>query len=619
MNRFSSKGRILYLCRAGSIAALYVVLTLLCALLGLASGPIQLRLSEALCILPFFTSAAIPGLSIGCLLANLLTGSLWQDVVFGTLATLLGASIAYSLRKISVYLVPIPTIFSNTLILPPVLAWVYHAEGGLPYLALTVGAGELLSAGGCGILLYLSLRPYASSLFGINLEKKNLRLHRKIKLPAPALRAIRLLEDCGHEAFAVGGCVRDSLLGRTPGDWDLTTNATPDEILSCFRDFRVIETGIKHGTVTVILDGMSLEITTYRTDGVYEDHRHPTEVSFSKTLEEDLSRRDFTINAMAYHPERGLVDRFGGLSDLQVGKIACVGDPKRRFEEDGLRILRAIRFASVLGFSLEKQTADAVREKKGLLDYIAKERIREEFLKLLVGKNAVPILREYADVIFTFLPELSPMKDFEHKSKFHCYDVWEHTLHAIEVSPADSLVRLALLFHDCGKPEVCTEEESGIRHFKGHAEASTVLTECALSRLRFDNQTLQTVVKLVELHDRPIVDTERSVKRFLAMMTEEEFQMLLEIKRCDRLAHAPEYSRSPKSISKIPKILKNIKKTNSCFTLASLAVNGSDLISLGFLPGKALGQTLADLLNLVIDGTLPNDKEVLLNEAKKRL
>ena len=322
-----------------------------------------------------------------------------------------------------------------------------------------------------------------------------------MQIPKEAALALHTLQSNGHLAFVVGGCVRDSLLGRTPNDWDVTTSALPEEVADCFRNFRVIETGLQHGTLTVLVDGTPIEITTFRNDGIYLDHRHPVGVTFSNTVEDDLARRDFTVNAMAYHPERGLVDLFGGREDLKNRVIRCVGDPVTRFREDGLRILRAIRFASVLGFSLDEKTKAAVRSEKSLLEFIAPERIREEFCKLLCGVNAENVIREYVDVIGQFLPELLACRGFEQNTKYHCYDVLEHTLCALSHASNDLFVRLAVLLHDIGKPLCYTEDENG-GHFKGHGPVGTAMTEQILRRLRFDNRTVEIVSRLVERHDR---------------------------------------------------------------------------------------------------------------------
>ncbi|MBE6632904.1 MAG: HD domain-containing protein [Ruminococcaceae bacterium] len=439
----------------------------------------------------------------------------------------------------------------------------------------------------------------------------------EIKPSKGALFAMERLERAGYEAYAVGGCVRDSLLQGTPNDWDLTTNASPRETLACFPDCRVIETGLQHGTVTVIYEGEQLEITTYRVDGDYKDNRHPASVTFSRRLEDDLSRRDFTVNAMAYHPDRGLVDRFGGQADLAAGLIRCVGDAERRFHEDGLRILRAIRFASVLGFSLEEKTARAVHSCKHLLKNIAAERIREEFNKLICGKGAVEILRDYVDVIAEFLPEVSPMVGFDQQSRFHRFDVWEHTLFALSQTDSPRLnVRLGILLHDVGKPLCFTKDEKG-GHFKGHAEAGVRLTDEIMRRLRYDNATRELMLKLVRYHDIPIQAEKKHIKRAILRFGERGLADLLEIQRCDRVAHQIGHTELPDWYADIPVIWEEIRREGACLSLKDLAVNGNDLIALGYRPGKELGACLNRLLNAVIDEELPNDREILLKSLEQ--
>lgn len=440
-----------------------------------------------------------------------------------------------------------------------------------------------------------------------------------IILPIPVLRALSVLEAYGYEGYTVGGCVRDSLLGRAPNDWDITTNATPDEMKACFKDFRVIETGIRHGTLTVIVDGMQLEITTYRNDGEYLDNRHPVQVTFSEHIEDDLSRRDFTVNAMAYHPTKGLVDLFGGREDLQNRAVRAVGDAKTRFCEDGLRILRAIRFASVLDFDIAEDTAKAVHECRNLLSGIAAERIREEFCKLICGKGAVRILREYIDVVAIFLPELSRCVGFEQNTKYHCYDVFEHTLQALALCENTDLVtRLGILLHDIGKPLCYTEDEKG-GHFKGHAPAGVEITKEVLARLRFDNETVRRMALLVEWHDIPLSAEKKRVKRLMQKLSDADILRLLEVKRCDRLAHAKNYREIPPGLALIPSVIDEIRAEDACLSLRTLAVGGDDLMELGIPKGKQIGEMLHALLEEVIEERLPNEKNALLQAAKERM
>ena len=439
----------------------------------------------------------------------------------------------------------------------------------------------------------------------------------KILLPEEVDCALSLLEGRGYEAYVVGGCVRDSLLGRAPNDWDITTSALPEEMKSVFADYRVIETGIQHGTLGVLINGMLLEITTYRRDGEYLDNRHPSFVTFSKELSDDLSRRDFTVNAMAYHPTRGLVDLFDGRRDLDFGIIRCVGNPTKRFREDGLRILRAIRFSSVLDFFIDENTEEAVLDCAGLLSGIAAERIREELCKLICGRGAVRVLRKYVDVIAVFFSELSSMIGFEQNTKYHCYDVFEHTLYALEhEATGDLIVRLSILFHDIGKPHCYTEDAAG-GHFKGHALISEEITGRVMHRLRFDNQSIARVRKLVLLHDLPIPAERRSVKRLMAQLSDEDILRLLEIKRCDRLAHAVSFRELPAELAQIPCIMEELRREDACFSLKKLAVNGKDLISLGMHSGKEIGETLQLLLEAVLDERLENDRALLLEEARR--
>ena len=440
-----------------------------------------------------------------------------------------------------------------------------------------------------------------------------------ITLPLSVAHALSVLEACGYEAYIVGGCVRDSLLGRTPNDWDITTNATPEQMKACFGDFRVIETGIQHGTLTVIVEGMQLEITTYRNDGEYLDNRHPVQVTFSKHIEDDLSRRDFTVNAMAYHPKKGVVDLFGGQEDLKNRVIRAVGDAKTRFCEDGLRIMRAIRFASVLNFQIEEDTAKAVHACKNLLSGIAAERIREEFCKLICGPGAVRILREYIDVVAVFLPELDRCVGFKQNTKYHCYDVFEHTLHALELCENNDLItRLGVLLHDIGKPLCYTEDELG-GHFKGHAPIGVELTREILSRLRFDNETIRRMELLVEWHDIPLSAEKKRVKRLMQRIKDEDILRLLEIKRCDRLAHAKDFQELAPDLALIPSVIEEIRAEDACLSLKTLAVDGSDLMALGVPEGKKIGEMLHLLLDDVIEERLPNQKEALLQAAKERM
>lgn len=447
-----------------------------------------------------------------------------------------------------------------------------------------------------------------------------MRAPNEIKIPQHALKALETLEAAGFEAWCVGGCVRDSLLGRTPFDWDITTAALPTEILRCFKEQRTIETGIKHGTVTVIIDDSPLEITTFRSDGDYTDHRHPGSVEFSRRLGDDLSRRDFTVNALAYHHKRGLIDEFGGIDDLNAGMLRCVGEPKRRFTEDALRIMRCLRFAGVLGFKIEKETANAAVECRGLLESISHERIHEELTKLLCSNDAAKILREYSEIIFTVLPELAPMKGCTQETPYHCFDVWEHTLHAVDFVPRETAVRWAALLHDCGKPDTKFFDENGVAHFHGHDKRSAEIAVQLLKRLRFSNKEAEEITTLIAHHGERAPLPEKRIKRLLGKLGEDTLFKLFELMRGDLSAKTPGlFEERHGAIDGCEAEAKRIIAQGECFSLKSLAVNGADLISVGFEKGPELGKALNTLLSEVVDGAVANKSEALLHRAKALL
>ncbi len=438
----------------------------------------------------------------------------------------------------------------------------------------------------------------------------------KILIPQYVKTPISLLEKEGFECFIVGGCVRDALMGKEPSDFDLTTSATPDEMLSVFRDFRVIKTGLKHGTLTVVSDGHNLEITTYRTDGKYEDNRHPSSVSFSRNIADDLSRRDFTVNTLAYSDTRGLVDLFGGVDDIKNGIIRSVGDPDRRFGEDGLRIMRALRFSATLGFSIDKSTSDSIHKNRELLKNIAVERIFTEFSKLICGNDASRVLMEYSDVVGVFIPEVLESVDFDQHSPHHSLDVYAHTLLTLDgCDKSDVILRLAAFFHDIGKPQSFVLDGS-VGHFPNHAKLGAEITDNILRRLRADNATREAVVRLVLEHCKQIEPTEKLVKRFLAAHTEAEFQRWLTLCRADRLACAP-HNRNTENYDRIAELFEEIKSSDTCLSLKALKINGNDLISLGY-KGREIGKILNSLLSDVIDGKTENDRDALLDAAKEK-
>lgn len=439
-----------------------------------------------------------------------------------------------------------------------------------------------------------------------------------INIPEEVKELLYTLNQYGYEAYVVGGCVRDSILGRSPHDWDICTSATPEEMLEIFEKQKTIETGLQHGTITVIMNGKPFEITTFRIDGEYSDNRRPDNVTFTNSLIEDLKRRDFTINAMAYNFDAGLVDPFNGVDDIKYHRINCVGPAEKRFQEDALRILRAIRFAAQLNFTIMPDTNREIHRQYINLQNVSVERINSEFCKIASSDNFCQNLRLYQDVFSLFIPELKNIIGFNQNNPYHAYDVFEHTVHAIEnCTSEDLIVRLAVFFHDFGKPYSCQEGPDGYRHFKGHAKASADLTDSIMRRLRFDNETRKDVVELVYYHDATIETGNKYVKRWLNRIGEEQFRRLLKVRIADIKGQKSDYdSKRIEVIDSIEKCLEAILQEEECFTLKNLAVNGKDLIAIGFKPGKQLGNILNQLLQLVIDGECPNEKERLLQESK---
>ena len=441
-----------------------------------------------------------------------------------------------------------------------------------------------------------------------------------MRIEEGALFILETLESHGFEAYVVGGCVRDSLLGKTPQDWDICTNALPDDVKRCTAPLPVIETGIQHGTVTVIYHHMSYEVTTYRTEGSYSDNRRPDYVKFVRELKEDLSRRDFTINAMAYHPKRGLADYFGGKEDLQNGIIRCVGNAEVRFDEDGLRIMRALRFASVYGFETESQTAQAILEKKEHLCRIAAERIQVELRKLLSGKGADNILTRYREVFEVIIPEIHAMAGFAQNNPHHVFDVWTHTVKSIVAVPPNEILRLTMLLHDIGKPLCYTEDESGTGHFYNHAEESARLARMILNRLRFEKETIRAVTELVQYHGLDIPANTRCVKRWMNRLGAEQFRRLTEVWRADILAQAPQFqSEKLEKIQQITVCMQTVLEQGQCFRRKDLAVNGRDLIEIGIPPGKQVGAVLDFLMESVLEERAENSREELLRLAREKM
>lgn len=435
---------------------------------------------------------------------------------------------------------------------------------------------------------------------------------RTIQLPEKVGRIIGTLQEHGYEAYAVGGCIRDSILGREPEDWDITTSAMPEETKALFD--KTFDTGIQHGTITVLLEKEGFEVTTYRIDGKYEDSRHPKEVTFTRNLREDLLRRDFTINAMAYNETDGLVDIFGGLEDLEAGMIRCVGTAKERFKEDALRILRGVRFAAQLGFDIEEDTRQGMKELAWTLQNISAERIQVELVKMITSKRP-EMVREAYELGMTriVLPEFDQLMTTGQETPHHMYSVGEHTLHAMKNIRADKILRLAMLLHDMGKPALKTVDEAGVAHFKKHALESERIAENVLRRLKFDNDTIRKVTRLVRCHDLRMPATAKSVRSAMNQIGEELFPYYMEVRRADVLAQSM-YQREEKieNLDQIEELYHQIVEDGDCVSLKDLAVTGRDLIASGMKPGKKIGEKLEELLKLVIEDPKLNTKEELL-------
>ncbi|RGC77502.1 CCA tRNA nucleotidyltransferase [Faecalimonas umbilicata] len=440
----------------------------------------------------------------------------------------------------------------------------------------------------------------------------------KIQLPEKVNTIIQTLQEHGYEAYAVGGCVRDSLLGREPGDWDITTSASPDETKKLFA--RTVDTGIEHGTVTVLLGKEGFEVTTYRIDGKYEDSRHPTEVIFTRNLREDLLRRDFTINAMAYNDTEGIVDIFGGMDDLKRKIIRCVGNARERFGEDALRIMRGVRFAAQLGFSLEKETKEAMTELAPTLEKISAERIQTELVKLLVSDSPELIREAYhLGITAVILPEFDEMMRTGQETKYHRYDVGEHTVQAVCNVPPDKVLRLTMLLHDVAKPEMKTVDADGTAHFKGHDIRGEQKAKEILRRIKFDNDTIHKVTKLVRWHDYRMPAEKKNVRKAMSKISAELFPMYLLVKRADILAHSM-YRREEEleNLSGLQKCYEEIVADHECVSLKQLAVTGTDLIGIGMKPGKQIGEVLNELLRIVLEYPEFNNKEHLLRFVQNR-
>lgn len=448
------------------------------------------------------------------------------------------------------------------------------------------------------------------------------------KIPQKVSEIIEKLRENGYEAYIVGGCVRDMCLGIEPEDWDITTSASPKEVKKLFR--RTVDTGIEHGTVTVLLDKDQFEVTTYRIDGDYEDHRRPKNVSFTSSLREDLKRRDFTINAMAYNEEEGIVDEFAGMNDLKNKLIRCVGSPEERFEEDALRILRAFRFSAQLGFEIEESTLKATTEKAHLLKNISAERIRMELNKLLVSDHP-EVLRDLykGGITSVILPEFDPMMETGQKNIHHIYNVGEHTIKAVSevagkleekrfTGHERSVLRWTMLLHDIEKPSTITLGKDGQNHFYGHQKLGAKTAKKILKRLKFDNDTIDKVVHLISWHDYRFTLTAKGIRKATAKIGKEYMELLFEVNRADTSAKNPaNMDEKYQKLSEAKRLYKEMLEEGSCVTLEDLAISGKDLIEHGYKPGKEMGQLLNKLLDAVINDPKLNDKEILLNLASE--
>ena len=438
-----------------------------------------------------------------------------------------------------------------------------------------------------------------------------------IRLPGQVADIIHTLEQAGFEAYAVGGCVRDSILGREPDDWDITTSAKPGQVKALFD--RTVDTGIKHGTVTVLKGKTGYEVTTYRIDGEYEDGRHPKDVVFTASLEEDLKRRDFTINAMAYNETQGLVDLFDGIGDMKRQLLRCVGDPEERFREDALRMMRAVRFSAQLGYEIEGQTKEAITKLAGTLEKISAERIAAELVKLLVSGHPERIRTCWeTGMTAVFFPEFDRMMETGQNNPHHCCSVGEHTIRSLmEVRP-DKVLRLAMLLHDSGKPAAKTTDEAGTDHFHGHARESARIAKTLLGRLKFDNHTTDRVVRLVSAHDVWIIPDAKHMRRAMNRLGADLFPALFAVKEADMKAQSM-YGREEKehALLQLRQVWEEVMAAGACVTLKDLAVNGSDLIAAGIKPGKELGALLKALLEEVLEDPSCNEKDRLLKRAQE--
>lgn len=464
----------------------------------------------------------------------------------------------------------------------------------------------------CRLNVYISI-IYIIFIFLAVCVKIFIEVEYVIKIPDYCKFIFEKLENSGFECYAVGGCVRDSIMGFEPDDWDFSTNAKPENICDIFSSYKLIEIGKKFGTICVVSENRTFEITTFRNDGAYTDNRHPDEVLFCNNIQDDLSRRDFTVNSIAYSEKTGIIDPFGGIGDIEKRIIRCTGEPIKRFSEDALRIFRAIRFSSVLGFDVEKETYDAIFTLKENLLSVHPHRIKKELIKFLCGKNVSSALLNYKEVLAVVIPEIKPMFNCEQNNPHHIYDVWTHTAKTFDFAPNDSIIRLSLLFHDSGKPIMKTTDEKGIDHFIMHPRKSKEIAYNVLSRFGFSNSVISDVSLLVRYHDERFRKKSESVKNVLRELGEDLFYKLLILSYCDVSAQS-DLKRSEKFglLEYARKEADKIISENQCYSLSQLAVKGNDLIDLGY-KGKSVGKILNELLKAVIKGKIDNNKNSLIN------
>lgn len=441
----------------------------------------------------------------------------------------------------------------------------------------------------------------------------------KIRPTERVMYILRVLKESGYDAYAAGGCIRDSVMGVEPKDWDIATSAVPSVVKKLFP--KTVDTGLRHGTVTVLLDGEAFEVTTFRIDGRYEDNRRPEHVEFTNQIEEDLRRRDFTINAMAWNEEKGLIDPFGGMRDIAAKCVRCVGEPAERFHEDALRMLRAVRFAARLGFKLDPDTKRGIAENSGLIAHVSSERIREELTGILTSSHPMEfLLLKDTGLLRLILPEVEACFVTRQNNPHHIYNVGEHSLHAVAAVENETGLRWAMLLHDIGKAVTRTTDDKGIDHFYGHTEKSVEMAGDVLRRLKFDNKSANRILRLIRFHDREIVPQPAAVARAVNEIGEDIFMDLLKVKRADKRAQNPaDLKEGLEMIDRIEEIYLELLESNSCLKLKDLAINGEDLIRMGLREGPEIGRILSDLLDRVLRDPELNDREILKRMAAEMI